>query len=337
MRIIVDAFGGDNAPLEILKGCIDARTEYGVEIALSGDSEKIKACAKENSLNIDGMEIFEAPDVFQMETQPSTILKAGKNTSMAVGLQALADGKGDAFVSAGSTGALLIGATFIVKRIPGVKRPVIGVVIPSPNGPFILVDTGANVECTVPMLCQFAKLGKVYMQQFMGVQNPKVSLANIGTEKTKGTKLQVEAYTALSEMDDINFTGNIEIRDIPFGETDVVVADGFTGNVILKLYEGIAKLFGNELKAMFKKNALTMLSYLGVKNGVTEFKDKMNYKKYGGAPIIGVRKTVIKAHGSSDAFAIKNAIKQAITCNEARVAEEIRAAFSEEKNGTITE
>lgn len=337
MKIIVDAFGGDNAPLEILKGCAEAEQEFGVEIALSGDTEKIKQVAKEQNIDISRMELIHADDVFQMETQPTEILKSGKNTSMAVGLQALSDGKGDAFVSAGSTGALLVGATFIVKRIKGVKRPVIGGVMPTAEGPFILVDTGANVECSVPMLCQFARLGDVYMKKIMGMENPRVALANIGAEKTKGTKLQVEAYEALSKMEGINFTGNIEVRDIAFGKADVVVADGFTGNVILKMYEGVAKMMSNEIKALFKKNLLTAISYLGVKSGMDGFKEKMNYKKYGGAPIIGVKKTVIKAHGSSDAYAIKNAIHQAINCVEGKVAEEIRDALSEEQNGTVTE
>ncbi len=337
MKIIVDAFGGDNAPVEILKGCADAEKEFGVEIALSGDTEKIKEVAQKENIDISRMELIHADDVFQMETQPTELLKGGRNTSMAVGLQALADGKGDAFVSAGSTGALLVGATFIVKRIKGVKRPVIGGVMPTAEGPFILVDTGANVECTVPMLCQFAHLGDVYMKNIMGMKNPRVALANIGTEKTKGTKLQVEAYEALSKLEGINFIGNIEVRDIAFGKADVVVADGFTGNVILKMYEGVAKMISNEVKGLFTKNLLTGLSYLGVKSGVDAFKEKMNYKKYGGAPIIGVRKTVIKAHGSSDAYAIKNAIKQAITCVEGKVAEEIRDALSEEQNETVTE
>lgn len=314
MNILIDAFGGDNAPPEIIKGALDAVKEYGVSVTLVGDTEKIKASAEEHSLDISALQILQADGVFKMETQPTEILKSGKNTSMAVGLQALADGKGDAFVSAGSTGALLVGATFIVKRIKGVKRPVIGGVMPSAESPFILVDTGANVECSVPMLCQFAHLGNIYMQKILGVQNPRVALANIGAEETKGTKLQVEAYKALKEEQGINFIGNIEVRDIAFGKADVVVADGFTGNVILKMYEGVAKMITGQLKTMFKKNPVTMLSYLGVKSGMDAFSERMNYKKYGGAPIIGVQKTVIKAHGSSDAYAIKNAVHQAIDC-----------------------
>lgn len=339
MNILIDAFGGDNAPLEIIKGALDAVKEYSVSVTLVGDTEKIKACAKDNSLDISALQILQADEVFRMETQPTEILKAGKNTSMAVGLQALADGKGDAFVSAGSTGALLVGATFLVKRIKGVKRPVIGGVMPSAENPFILVDTGANVECSVPMLCQFAHLGNIYMQKILGVENPRVALANIGAEKTKGTKLQVEAYKALTAEPDINFIGNIEVRDIAFGKADVIVADGFTGNVILKMYEGVAKMITGSLKTMFKKNPLTMLSYLGVKSGMDAFSERMNYKKYGGAPIIGVQKTVIKAHGSSDAYAIKNAVHQAIDCVTGDVAGTIAKTLGKggAKNAGLTE
>lgn len=336
MQIFVDAFGGDHAPLEIIKGCIEAKNTLPTDITLVGDSAKIKDCAEKNGLDISGLSILQADAVFEMETQPTEILKSRKDTSMAVGLRALAEGKGDAFVSAGSTGALFVGATFLVKRIHGVKRPVIGGVMPSADKPFILVDTGANVECTVPMLCQFARLGNIYMQKILGVEKPRVALANIGAEATKGTKLQVEAYAALSEMPDICFTGNIEVRDIAFGKADVIVADGFTGNVILKMYEGVAKMITNELKAMFKKNPLSMLSYLGVKSGMDAFKAKMDYKKYGGAPIIGVEKTVIKAHGSSDAYAIQNAVRQAVTCVQGDMPGQIRAALQAEKSEADT-
>ena len=330
MRILADAFGGDNAPSEILKGCAAARRAYGYDITLVGDEQKIRACAAHDGTDISGMDILHADGVFSMETQPTALLKEGKDTSMAVGLRALADGAGDAFVSAGSTGALLVGATFLVKRIKGVKRPALGAVMPSATTPFILVDTGANAECTVPMLCSFAKLGDIYMRELLGVENPRVGLANIGAEATKGTKLQVEAYQALSELPDIHFTGNVEVRDIPFGAADVVVADGFTGNVILKMYEGVAKMMSNEIKAMFKKNPLTMLSYLGVKSGMDGFRKKLDYKQYGGAPILGVQKPVIKAHGSSDAYAFQSALRQAADCVNGDVTGKVKEALQRE-------
>lgn len=312
MKIIIDAFGGDNAPLEIIKGAIDSKNEYGIDIMLVGDIDKIKDCAKKSNLDISSFELKQADNVMLMTDHPTGILKSKSNTSMAVGLKSLSQDEGDAFVSAGSTGALLIGGTFIVKRIKGVKRAAIAGVMPSSDKPFMLIDTGANVECSVPMLCQFATLGNIYMKHVMGVENPRVALANIGTEETKGTPLLVEAYKELAKMDDINFIGNIEVRDIAFGKADVVVADGFTGNVILKMYEGVAKALTNQIKDMFMKNIATKISYLGVKSGMNEFRSKMDYKQYGGAPIVGLKQPVIKAHGSSDARALKNAVRQAI-------------------------
>lgn len=312
MKIIVDAFGGDNAPLEILKGCIDARREYGVDIILAGDRSEIEKCAGENGLDISQFEIKDADGVFKMTDPPTEILKSGRKTSLGVAMDLLADGEGDALVSAGSTGAVLVGGTLIVKRIKGIRRPSLAAVMPSSDKPFILLDSGANVECTPEMLCQFAVLGSLYMQKVMGVDNPTVALANIGTEETKGTPLLTETYGRLSRMKNINFVGNIEVRDIAFGRADVVIADGFTGNVIIKMYEGVAKSITDEIKSVFKKNLFSKLSYLGVKSGMDEFKEKMNYKKYGGAPLVGVQKCVIKAHGSSDAYAFKNAIGQAV-------------------------
>lgn len=312
MKIIVDAFGGDNAPLEIIKGCVDAHKELGVDIMLTGKKEEIERCAAENSLDISSFEIKNADTVFQMTDTPSEIVKSKRGTSLGVGIDALANGEGDAFISAGSTGAILVGGTLIAKRIKGIKRPALAAVMPSNNKPFILVDTGANCECNSEMLCQFAMLGSLYMQKILGVENPRVALANIGTEETKGTPLAIETYNKLKCMENIHFTGNIEARSIPFGEADVVVADGFSGNMIIKMYEGVAKAISNQVKDVFKKNLFTKLAYLGVKSGMDDFKERMNYKKYGGAPLVGVRKPIFKAHGSSDAYAVKNTIAQAV-------------------------
>lgn len=331
MKIIADAFGGDNAPRAVLEGCAAAQSAMDVDILLVGREEEIRACAKENNIDISKMEIKHADGVMEMTDTPKEILKSKKNTSMAVGLQALADGEGDAFLSAGSTGALLMGATFIVKRIKGVKRPAIAGVMPSTDKPFLLMDTGANVDCTPQMLCQFARLGSIYMEKIMNVQNPRVGLANIGTEETKGTALQVEAYGLLSEMSGINFTGNTEVREIALGAADVIVADGFTGNVILKMYEGVAKALLGEIKKVFTSNLRTKLSYLGVKPELGAFRAKMDYKQYGGAPLIGIRKPVIKAHGSSDAVAFENAVRQAVRYTEGNVIAEIEKALGEEK------
>lgn len=319
MKIIVDAFGGDNAPLEIIKGCRAAADDFGVTVILSGDEEKIKSCAKENSISLDGLEIIHAPDVIAMDENPSEVIKSKKNSSMAVGLQALADGKGDAFVSAGSTGALTMGATFIVKRIKGVKRPAIGSVLPSNDKPFLLLDCGANADCTAEHLRQFAMMGNIYMNKFAKCENPRVALANIGTEDSKGDRLRHEAFDVLKNCDNINFIGNVEARDVPFGCCDVLVADGFTGNIMLKLYEGVAGALMVNIKNIFKKNALTMLSAMMVKGGLKDFKKRMDSSEMGGAPLLGVNGIVIKAHGSSNAKAIRNAINQAKICAEMNV------------------
>ncbi|MBQ2964510.1 MAG: phosphate acyltransferase PlsX [Clostridia bacterium] len=332
MKIIVDAFGGDNAPLEILKGCALAVKELGVEILLVGDESRILACAKENSVSMKNMEILHAEKVFEMEYDPRTVMKEHSDTSLAVGMKALTEGKGVAYVSAGSTGAIVMGATFIVKRIKGVKRAAIASVMPSDKRAFMLLDCGANVECKPEHLVQFAQMGSVYMNRIMGYENPSVGLANIGVEENKGTPLQLETYSLLKEKKDISFMGNAEVRDIAFGVADVVVADGFTGNVILKMYEGVAKSLTGSIKAIFKKNVLSMLSYIGVKSGMDAFKKKMDYKEYGGAVLLGIAKPVIKAHGSSDARAFKNAIRQAVNCVEKDVIGEIKRSVGEEKD-----
>lgn len=322
MKVIVDAFGGDNAPIEILKGSRLAKDEYSVDIILVGNKAEIEKAAKENDIDISGMEIVESGSIITAYDSPTSVIKSKQDSSMAVGLSLLADGKGDAFVSAGSTGALVVGGTFIVKRIKGIKRAAIGTLMPSAENPFILLDAGANVECTSEFLNQFAIMGDIYMRRIMNVSNPRVALANIGEEETKGTKLYQDAYKLMKESN-YNFIGNIEARDIPYGKADVIVADGFTGNIILKTYEGAAGALAGMIKAMFKKNVLTMLSALLVKSGIDEFKSKMDYKEFGGAPLMGICKPVIKAHGSSDARAFKNAIRQAKMFAENNVISEI--------------
>ena len=240
-----------------------------------------------------------------------SVLKEKPDSSLAVGFRLLNDGEGDAFVSAGNTGAITVGATLLTKRIKGVKRPAIASVMPSAQKPFVLMDCGANAECRSEFLYQFGLLGSIYMQNVLKVSNPRVALANNGTEETKGTPVVKEAY-ALMKSAPYNFVGNIEGRQIPFGDADVVVADGFTGNLILKMYEGVAKVLMNSIKAAFMKNTLSKISYLGVKSGINDMKKQFDYKEYGGAVVLGVKKPVIKAHGSADARTFKNAIKQAV-------------------------
>ena len=316
MKIILDAMGGDNAPAEILKGAVAATAAWpDVEILAVGDAEKIAACVKENAIEMKNIEIVNATEVIEMCDEPAKAVRAKKDSSMVVGLRMLAEGKGDAFVSAGSTGALHVGASLIVRTVKGVKRPALATVIPGKT-PFLLLDCGANVECRASMLEAFGVMGSVYMNKVMGLEQPRVALVNNGAEESKGTPTYVEAHQLLKNNKAIHFVGNIEPRDIPAGQADVVVADGFTGNVVLKLTEGLAKYFGSKLKEMFKKSLGTKVGYLLLKGGVADFKKSMDADEYGGAPLLGTRRPVIKAHGSSNARAIQNAIRQARLCVE---------------------
>lgn len=311
MKIIVDAFGGDNAPLSNVRGAADAVRELGAEVILVGDEEKLQKCAKDNSIELDGIEIVHALDVMDIHDDPNTILKSNKNTSLAVALTLLKEGKGDAVVSAGSTGAILFGATFIVKRMKGIKRPALATVMPTTGRPTLLLDCGANLNCRPEVLYQFGVLGSVYMENVMGIENPSVGLLNNGSEDTKGGDVLVETYSMLKNSK-LNFIGNVEARDVPTGACDVLVADGFAGNIVLKLTEGVASSFMGMIKGVFMKNIITKLCAVVLKPGLRELKKKTDYSEIGGAPLLGISKPVIKAHGSSNAKAIKNAIRQAM-------------------------
>lgn len=309
MKIIVDAFGGDNAPLEILKGALEAKNEFNIDIIFTGSEEIIKKVSKENNLDISGVEIVNAEQVITMEEEPNVVLKAKSESSMAVGMKLLADGKGDAFVSAGNSGAICVGATLIVKRIKGIKRPGFAPVMPYfGGGCFMLCDGGANIECRPDMLVQYAKMGTAYMQDVMGVENPRVGLANVGTEEHKGTELYQTTYQLLKESG-LNFVGNVEGRDIPNGACEVVVCDGFTGNLILKTYEGVAKGLMGAVKDLFTKNLKSKLAAGLIYSDIQTMRKAYDYNEYGGAPIMGCLKPVFKAHGSSKANTIKNAIR----------------------------
>ena len=332
MKIIVDAFGGDNAPVEIIKGAVMASKEYSVDIILCGDEDKIKTCSEKYGIDIHDCEILHAPSVIGVDEDPTLVVKGRTDSSMSIGLLALSEGRADAFVSAGSTAALVVGGNLIVKRIRGIKRAAIASVMPSADKPFMLMDSGANLDITPKSLVQFGMMGSIYMKRVMSVKSPRVALANIGVEENKGPELYREGYKLLAAQKDFDFTGNIEVRDIPYGGADVVVADGFTGNVILKMYEGVAGALMKNIKGIFMKNLITKIGALCVKGGVTEFKNKMDYKQYGGAPLLGLAKPVIKAHGSSDATAIKNAIRQAKYFSETGVISDIASYVAQMKD-----
>ena len=316
MKLIIDAMGGDNAPLEIVKGALSGQKRWGVDVTLTGDTtailQALEACGEKTLPQ--GMEIVHTTETVEMCDDPATVFRRKKDTSMGVGLTMLRDGRADAMVSAGSTGALLTGATLIVKRIRGIRRAAMAPVVPTGGGGAVLIDCGATAEGTPEYLLQFAFMGSYYAERVLKRPEPKVGLLNIGAEPSKGTDLQREAYALLTEAGKagrIHFVGNVEAREAVYGEVDVIVSDGYSGNIFLKTMEGTGGFMAKQLKAMFKKNLLTKLAAVLVSGGLRDFKKMMDAGEVGGTPLIGISKPVIKAHGSSDAFAIKNAIRQA--------------------------
>lgn len=311
MKIIVDAFGGDNAPEQILLGCAQARQELGVEILLTGDKARLEACAKELNITqeLAAMEILPCGQTLTMEDEPTSVIREKSDSSMAVGLRALAEGKGDAFASAGNSGALVVGATTIVKRVRGVKRVAFAPIMPKSQGFFMLIDGGANVDCRPEMLLQFGLMGSAYMKSVMGIENPRVGLANVGTEDHKGDQLRQESLALLRACTDLHFVGNVEAREIPYDGADVIVADGFTGNMILKLYEGVAMALMDKIKGVFLGSVKGKLAAAMVYNDLKKMKKELDYNEYGGAPIMGCAKPVFKIHGSAKASTVKSALK----------------------------
>ena len=316
MKIIVDAMGGDNAPAAVVQGALDAHKKHGVDILLVGRAAEVlravEACG-EKTLPA-GVELKDASEVVEIADDPATAFKMKKDSSLTVGLNLLKAGEGDAFVSAGSTGALLSSATLLVKRIRGIRRAAMGPVIPVLGGKAILCDCGANAECTPEYLMQFAYLGNYYAKRVLGVEKPRVALLNIGAEEEKGDALRHETYALLqtaSEAGRLYFTGNIEASDVMMGGADVVVADGFTGNVMLKSLEGTGKFLLKELKKMFLSSTKTKLAAAMVKSDMADMKKLLDPSEIGGTPFLGISRPVIKAHGSSDARAICNAVLRA--------------------------
>ena len=328
MKVIIDMYGGDNAPKAPILGAAMAAKELGVDIVAVGNEAEMRKICEEN--DISGFEFIDAPLVMPVCAEPTEVMKSYKESSLAVGLRALAEGRGDAYVSAGSTGAIVVGATLIVKRIKGIKRAALASVIPGLDRSYMLLDLGANVECRPEMLCQFASMGSIYMNKLEGVKNPEVGLINIGAEESKGGELQKEAYKLLKESD-LNFIGNVEPRDLPKGVCDVAVADGWTGNIVLKLTEGLVSAFGKKLKGVMMSSLLTKLGALTMKGALTDFKKSMDYTERGGAPLLGIAKPVIKAHGSSDPKAFMNAVRQAKAFYEQDVIGTISAAVAAQK------
>jgi glycerol-3-phosphate acyltransferase PlsX len=330
MKIALDIYGGDNAPLAPLEGAAAAVRELGVGILAVGKEAEMKALCAEKGISTAGIEFLDAPLVMPVCAEPTEVLKSYKDSSLALTVKAAADGMADAAVTAGSTGAAVVAATFIAKRLKGVKRAALATEMPGLDSTYMMLDLGANVECRPEMLVQFAVMGAAYMEKTAGVANPRVGLINIGAEESKGADLQKETY-ALLRQSDLNFVGNVEPRDLLFGVCDVAVADGWTGNIVLKTTEGTGLAFSKMVKRMFTKNVLTKLGSLPMKEGIRDMKQKTDYSERGGAPLLGITKPVIKAHGSSDATAFRNALEQAKIFYETDVNGAILSALAERK------
>ena len=330
MKIIIDAMGGDFAPEAPVRGALLAREKYGADIILTGRTADIlreleKAGCKEVP---QGIEIANAEEVVEICDDPATAFKQKKDSSLTVGLNLLRDGQADGFISAGSTGALLAGATLVVKRIRGLRRAALAPTIPTMTGKAVLIDCGANAECTSEYLLQFAYLGSYYAEKVLGVVQPRVGLLNIGAEPSKGDTLRHETYARLKEAGEqghLNFIGNIEAKEAIKGGCDVIVTDGFSGNIMLKSIEGVGSFAGSALKGMFKKNLLTKLAALLVMPGLNAFKARLDPNKVGGTAFIGISRPVIKAHGASNAEAIENAVGQAVQVAQSGIVEAITA------------
>ena len=340
MRIIIDAMGGDNAPEEIVKGAVRAKRELGVDVTLVGIEERVRECLAAEGC--DDIDVVNATEVVTMEDDPSTAIRRKKDSSMAVALNLLRDGAGDAVVSAGSTGALLTGATLTVKRIRGIRRAALAPVLPAGEHGVMLIDCGANVECTAEYLLQFAFMGSFYARKLMGCEAPRVGLLNVGTEDTKGGTLQHQAFALLKKAGDegrINFVGNVEGTDVFAGKAEVVVTDGFTGNVLLKTTEGVIKFMMGALKGVFYKSTVNKLAAAVLKGDLKEMKKSMDVNEVGGTALIGISKPVVKAHGSSNAASIFAAVRQAIAFADSGLISDINANIEymkikgEEENG----
>lgn len=310
--VVIDAMGGDFAPEEIVKGAVEAKHFPGIKIKLVGSGKRIKEAAGSNRLDLEGIEIIESSQEVSMNESPSEVLRKKRDSSIFIGSQLVSKTSRSAFLSAGNTGAVMACSLFNIKRIENIARPAIAVVVPLSDKKFVLIDAGANADCKPHYLLQFAIMGKVYAENILGIDNPRVALVNIGEEEKKGSELAVESHGLLKSCSNINFMGNIEGREMFNGGADVAVCDGFVGNVILKSIEGLANLFFKEIKRVLTASLISKLSALGLKSSFIKMKKKFDYEEYGGAQLLGLKELVIISHGSSKARATKNAIKVAV-------------------------
>ncbi|MEL7646715.1 MAG: phosphate acyltransferase PlsX [Sedimentibacter sp.] len=330
MKVAVDAMGGDNAPEAVVRGSILARDEYNLGIILAGKEHEVKQMLEKHTSSFNNIEIINAEEVITNDDKPVMAIRRKKDSSLVKAMNAVKNKEADAVVSAGSTGAILSGGTLLIGRIEGIQRPAIGSLIPNMNGGFaLLIDSGANVDSKPEFLYDFAIMGDIYLKRVMNIPNPRIALANIGAEKSKGDKLTVETYDLLENTKlPMNFIGNIEAREILQGKADIIVCDGFVGNMILKTLEGTVIEIMKGLKNELMSSARTKLGAVLIKPALMNFKSKFDYSEHGGAPLLGVKAPVIKAHGSSDEKAVKNAIRQAKVCCESNINELIEESIT---------
>jgi glycerol-3-phosphate acyltransferase PlsX len=316
ITVAIDAMGGDHAPGSIVEGAVRAVLVYpDVQLLLVGREDEINACLSRYTPQ-DRISVLHASEVIDMNEVPTTAIKRKKDSSMVVGMKSVKEGKAGGFVSAGNTGALLTGATLIIGRSEGIERPALGTMLPNRRGFTLLIDSGANMDAKPSYLLQFAQMGSDYFRKIMGVASPKVGLVNVGAEKEKGNALSKETYVLLEQAENINFTGNVEARDIPAGAVDVAVCDGFIGNVVLKYTEGLSSAILGIIKEELTAQTITKIGALLAKPAFKNIKKRFDYREIGGAPFLGLKSLVVKAHGSSDAVAIRHAIKRCIEFSE---------------------
>lgn len=325
IRVVVDAMGGDNAPDEIIKGAVEAVSKSdSIMVKLVGQEAVVREKLAALQYDADRVEVIPASEVIVNEESPTTAIRRKKDSSIVVGMNMVKKGEGDAFVSCGSTGAVLVGGQTIVGRIKGVKRPPLAPLLPTVNGVSLLIDCGANVDARSEHLVQFAKMGSIYMRDVMGIANPKVALVNIGAEEEKGNALVKETMPLLKECKDINFIGSIEAREIPYGGADVIVCEAFVGNVILKLYEGVGMALVKEIKKGMLSTTKGKIGALLVKSSLKEVLKKFDTSEQGGAPMLGLNSLVVKAHGSSSHKEVCNTILQCVAFTEQQISEKIK-------------
>ncbi len=329
VNVCVDAMGGDNAPCEIVKGAVEAINESKkVKVTLVGQEAAIKAELSKYTYDADQVTVINAEEIIETGEPPVLAIRKKKDSSIVKGLELVKDGKCDAFLSAGSSGAVLVGGQVIIGRIKGVERPPLAPLIPTTKGVSLLIDCGANVDARPGHLVQFAKMGSIYMENVMGIKNPRVAIVNIGAEEEKGNALVKETYPLLKNCPDINFTGSIEARDIPAGNADVIVCEAFTGNIVLKMYEGVAGALISVIKKGLMSSLRSKIGALMVKPALKKTLKGFSLEDYGGAPLLGLNGLVIKTHGSSKAIEVKNSVLQVITFMEQDINGKIRAQLN---------